>query len=65
MKKTGDIITFAQFEEGDLMENERIVAEYGSILDSIYESSKYNDSDYVSICTNAIEDIRDGNHVYP
>ena len=47
------------------MENERIVSEYGSILDSIYESSKYNDSDYVSICTNAIEDIRDGNHVYP
>ena len=38
-EKTGDIITFEQFEEGNLVENERKVAEDESILASIDESS--------------------------
>ena len=57
-KQTGDIITFEQFEEGDLFENGLNVAEYESILASIDESSTYNDSDNVYIITNALEDIR-------
>ena len=65
MKKTGDIITFAQFEERDLVENELNGAEDESILASIYESSTYDDFDYGSISTNAIEDIWDGNYVHP
>ena len=48
------------------MENERnVAAEYESILASSDESSKYNDYNDVSLCRNALKDIRDGNYVHP
>ena len=34
-EKTGDIITFAQFEKGDLVRNECNLEEDSSLLDSI------------------------------
>ena len=39
-EQTGGIITFSQFEEGDLVENERNLAENESILSSFDESSQ-------------------------
>ena len=47
------------------MENEPNVAEYGSILASIDESYTDDDSDDLSISTNDLEDIWDGNYVHP
>ena len=44
-EQTGIIITFAQFEEGNIVENERNAEEDKSILDFIDESSTYDDSD--------------------
>ena len=41
-EQTSDIMTFAQFGEGYLVENKHNAEEYGLILDSIYESSTYD-----------------------
>ena len=56
-EQTGTIITFAKFEEGSLVENERNSEEYDSILASIDESSIEDESDHGSICKNVLEDI--------
>ena len=44
-KQTGDIITFAQFEEGGSLENERDLVFKKPILGSIVESSAKDNSD--------------------
>ena len=44
-EQTGEIITFAQFEEGDLVQKESNSEEDESIPYSIDELSTYNDSD--------------------
>ena len=54
-EKNGDIITFARFEEGYLVENERNVAEDESTLSAIDESSTDDDADDGSISANAHE----------
>ena len=41
-EQSGNIITFAQFEEGGLVENERNAEYYKSILDSIDKSYTYD-----------------------
>ena len=63
--KNGGIITFEQFEEENLAEIEFNVAEDESILDSIDESSTYDDSDEGSTSMNSLEDIPDENYVHP
>ena len=63
-EQTGYIITFAQFEEVNLVENEW-KSEDGSISASIDELSADNDSDYGSIITNALEDIQGGSQIHP
>ena len=64
-EQTGNIITFAQFEEGDLVENERNIVEDESILASIDESSTEDDSDDRFIGTNALKKIWDGSYINP
>ena len=62
--KTGDNINFAQFEQGDLVENERNTEECESISDSTDESYTENDSydGYISI--NSLKDIWDGSQLH-
>ena len=55
--KTGNIITFAQFEEGNLVVNERNVAGYKAILTKIDESYIDDESDGGSISTDTLEEI--------
>ena len=64
-KQTNDIITFAQFEEGNLVGNRRNLVEYGSVLASIDESSADNNSDDKYISTDYCEDIWYGIYVHP
>ena len=64
-EQTGNIITFAQFEEGDLVENERNAEEDESISDSIdetYRENYYYDR-YISM--SALKDIQDGSQIHP
>ena len=56
-EKTGDIITYAQFEEDDLVENGCNAEEYKSISYSIDEFSTDDDRDGGYISTNSLEDI--------
>ena len=56
-EQTVNIITFAEFQEGGLLENERNVSEDESILASIDESSIENDSNHGSISTKALKEI--------
>ena len=62
---TVGIITFAQFEEGVLVENERNSEEDKSILALNDESSTDNDSDYGSISMNSLEDIWNRSQIHP
>ena len=64
-EQTRDIITFAQFEEGNLAESKRNKEEDEPILDSIDESSTDDDSDDGSISTNDLKDIWDGSQIHP
>ena len=64
-EQNGNIIYFKRFEEGNLVENERNVEEDKSILDSIDESYKENDSDDGYISTNTLEDIQDRSQIHP
>ena len=64
-EKTGDIITFAQFEEGDLLENEQKLVEDELVTASIDDSSAYDNSDDESISMDTLKDIQDRNHVHP
>ena len=56
-EQTGNIITFEQFEEGNLVENERNAEKYESHLFSINDLYTYDDSDNGSISKSAIEEI--------
>ena len=56
---------FVQFEGGDLVENERNVAEYEWILASIDYSYTDDYSNNGYIITNSPKDIQDGNYVHP
>ena len=64
-EQTGKIITFSQFEEGDLFENESNLVEYKSISAWIDKSYAYDNSDIKSINKDAIKEIQDGNYVHP
>ena len=64
MNKTGDITTFSQIEDGDLVENEHNEEEDQSFLSSTDELSTDDDSDDRSISTNALEDIWYGSQIH-
>ena len=73
-EKTGDAITFAQFEEGDLISETRNDTESGdkseseSIMmskkdmENLNETEKFDDD---LISTETLHDIRDGNQTHP
>ena len=62
---TGDIITFAQFEDGDLVENGCNAEEDESISDSIDELSTDDESEDRSMSTNALKDNRYVSQIHP
>ena len=64
-EQSSNIITFAQFEEGHIVENEGNIEEYKSIFPSTDESSKDNDSDDISINKNSLENIQGGSQIHP
>ena len=64
-EQTVGIITFAQFEEGNLVEKKCDTEEDESISASIDESYIYNDSDGGSISTDALKDIWYGSQIHP
>ena len=64
-EQTGDIITFAHFEDKKLVETKGNEEEYGSILYSIEELSTEDDSNDGSISTNALEEIWGGSQINP
>ena len=73
-EKTGDVITFAQFEEGIILTKTRNDAQSGDESDneSIMMSEKDmdainsgDDSDHDLISTEMLEDIRDGSQIHP
>ena len=73
-EQTGDVITFAQFEEGDLLSEPRNDTESGDASDSesivmserdmenIDEEEKFDDD---LISKETLQDIRDGNRTHP
>ena len=72
-EQTGDIITFAQFEEGNIWTKTRNDSESGdksdneSIMMSEQEKDTINsgdDSDHDLISTEMLEDIRNGNQCW-
>ena len=64
-EKTSDIINFSQFEEGNSVENECNTEENESILASIDELSKDNDSDDRSISMNNLKEIIYVSQIHP
>ena len=73
-EQTGDIITFAQFEEGNILTETRNDAESGDESDSEslmmskqdmenLDSNEQSDHDLIS--TDMLEDIRDGSQTHP
>ena len=75
--KTGNIITFSQFEEGDILTNTRNNAEIGdksnddSIIPPLLSEEEIDamdsgdESDYDLMSTEMLEDIRDGSQSHP
>ena len=73
-EQTGDVITFAQFEEGNLLTETRNDTESGDESDSksimmskkdmenIDKKEKFDDN---LISTETLHDIRDGNQTHP
>ena len=73
-EKTGDVITFTQFEEGNLLTETSNDTESGDKSDSksimmskqdmenLNEKEKFNDD---LISTETLHDIRDGNQTHP
>ena len=73
-EQTGDLITFAQFEEGNLLSETRNDTESGDKSDSesimiskkdmenLDETEKFDDD---LISTETLHDIRDGNQTHP
>ena len=73
-EKIGDGITFAQFEEGNLLTETRIDAESCDKSDSKSLMTNEQDMDNIDsneksdddrICTETLHDIRDGNQTHP
>ena len=73
-EQTGDVITFAQFEEGNILTEARNDAEIGdesdneSIMMSEQDMENINsgdESDYDLISTQMLEDICDGSQTHP
>ena len=73
-EKTGDVITFAQFEEGNILTENHNDAECGdksdneSIMMSEQDMDAMNsgdESDHDIISTEILEDIRDGIQTHP
>ena len=73
-EQTGDIITFMQFEEGNILTKARNDAEIGDESDdnAIMMSEKYMDamnsgdeSDHDLISAEMLEDIHDGSQTHP
>ena len=73
-EKTGDVITFAQFEEGNIWTKTRNNAESDdesnneSIMMSEQDTEDINsgdESDHDLISTEMLEDIRDGSQTHP
>ena len=73
-KKTGDVITFTQFEEGNILTETCNNAESGdksnkeSIMMSEQDMENLNsndESDHDLISTEMLEDIRDGSQTHP
>ena len=76
-EQTGDIITFAQFEEGDLLSETRNNGESSdesdddSIMPPLLSEEEMDamgsgdESDYDLIFMEALEDIRDGSQSHP
>ena len=73
-EQTGDVITFAQFEEGNIITKTRNDAESGdeynnkSIMMSEQDMDAINygdESDHDIISTEMLEDIRDGSQTHP
>ena len=73
-EQTGNVITFAQFEEGNILTKTRNDAERGD--ESDYESimmreqdidamNSGDESDHDIISTEMLEDIRDGSQTHP
>ena len=65
MNKMAKLYIFAQFKEGDLVEDERNAEVDESISSSIDELSTEDHSDDGSISTNAAEDIQDESQIHP
>ena len=63
-KKNGNIITFPQLEDGNLVEYKRNVEKYESVLDSTDKSSTDNDCNGGSISANVFKDIWKRNQVH-
>ena len=73
-EQTGDVITFAQFEEGNLLNATRNDTESGDESDSksimmskrdMENLGKTEKFDEGLISTEMLQDIRDGNHNHP
>ena len=73
-EQTGNLITFAQFEEGDILTKNHNDAENGdesdkeSIMMSEQDMDVINsgdESDHDLISTEMLEDICDGSHTHP
>ena len=73
-EQTGDVITFTQFEEGNILTETRNNAESGdesdneSIIMSEQDMENINsgdESDHDIISTEMLEDIRDGSQTHP
>ena len=62
--KTGNIITFEQFEEDNLVEKKRNVEEDESISYSIDELSTNDESDHGSISRKYLKYIKDGRQIH-
>ena len=73
-EKTGDVITFTKFEEGNILTKNRNDTESGdesyneSIMMSEHDMDAINsgdESDHDLIYTEMLEDIRDGSQIHP
>ena len=73
-EQTGDVNTFTQFEEGDLLTETRNDTESGDKSDSkslmmskqdMENLNSSDDSDHDLISTEMLHDIRDGSHTHP
>ena len=66
-EQTGDIITFTQFEEGNILTNTRNDAESGdkSVDESIMTIYSGDELDHDLISTEMLEDICDGSQTHP